>query len=55
MVILSLGGTGRKPGRLEAFSDAVLAIAITLPVVELHAPQPEEGDLAAAYLKLAPE
>lgn len=35
--------------------DAVLAIAITLPVVELHAPKPEEGDLAAAYLKLAPE
>lgn len=35
--------------------DAVLAIAITLPVVELHAPKPEEGDLAAAYSKLAPE
>lgn len=35
--------------------DAVLAIAITLPVVELHAPKPEEGDLAAAYLKLAPD
>ena len=35
--------------------DAVLAIAITLPVVELHAPKPEAGDLAAAYLKLAPE
>ena len=48
-------GTERKPDRLEAFSDAVLAIAITLPVVELHAPKPEEGDLAAAYLKLAPE
>ena len=55
MAILSLEGTERKPDRLEAFSDAVLAIAITLPVVELHAPKPEEGDLAAAYLKLAPE
>ena len=32
-----------------------LAIAITLPVVELHAPGPDEGDLAAAYLTLAPE
>lgn len=31
----------------------MLAIAITLPVVELHAPKPGEGDLAAAYLKLA--
>ena len=55
MAILSLEGTERKSDRLEAFSDAVLAIAITLPVVELHAPKPEEGDLAAAYLKLAPE
>ena len=55
MAILSLEGTERKSDRLEAFMDAVLAIAITLPVVELHAPKPEEGDLAAAYLKLAPE
>ena len=55
MAIRSLEGTERKPDRLEAFSDAVLAIAITLPVVELHAPKPAEGDLAAAYLKLAPE
>ncbi len=35
--------------------DAVLAIAITLPVTELHAPKPTDGDLAAAYLKLAPD
>ena len=48
-------GTERKTDRLEAFSDAVLAIAITLPVVELHAPRPGDGDLATAYLKLAPE
>ena len=33
--------------------DAVLAIAITLPVVELHAPKKADGNLAAAYLKLA--
>lgn len=55
MAIFSFEGTERKPDRLEAFSDAVLAIAITLPVVELHAPKPEEGNLAAAYLKLAPD
>ena len=54
MAILSLEGTERKPDRLEAFMDAVLAIAITLPVVELHAPKKADGDLAAAYLKLAP-
>ncbi|BBD02568.1 MULTISPECIES: TMEM175 family protein [Alphaproteobacteria] len=55
MVTSSLKATERKSDRLEAFMDAVLAIAITLPAVELHAPKPEEGDLAAAYLKLAPE
>ena len=51
----AIDGTERKTDRLEAFSDAVLAIAITLPVVDLHAPKPAEGDLATAYLKLAPE
>lgn len=55
MVTASLKATERKSDRLEAFMDAVLAIAITLPAVELHAPKPEEGDFAAAYLKLAPE
>ncbi|MBI0477421.1 DUF1211 domain-containing protein [Sphingomonas sp. MA1305] len=55
MVTSSLKATERESDRLEAFMDAVLAIAITLPAVELHAPKPEEGDLAAAYLKLAPE
>jgi uncharacterized membrane protein len=55
MVTSSLKATERKSDRLEAFMDAVLGIAITLPAVELHAPKREEGDLAAAYLKLAPE
>lgn len=55
MATFSTAGSERKTDRLEAFSDAVLAIAITLPVVELHAPEPEEGDIAAAYVKLAPE
>ena len=55
MAITSMTGTERKPDRLEAFSDAVLAIAITLPVVELHAPKPEDGRLAAVYLELAAE
>ena len=55
MATSSLKATERKSDRLEAFVDAVLAIAITLPVTELHAPEPTDGDLAAAYLKLAPE
>ena len=55
MATSSFKATERKSDRLEAFMDAVLAIAITLPVTELHAPEPTDGDLAAAYLKLAPE
>ncbi len=55
MATSSLKATERKSDRLGAFMDAVLAIAITFPAVELRAPKPEEGDLAAAYLKLAPE
>ena len=55
MATSSLKATERKSDRLEAFVDAVLAIAITPPVTELHAPEPTDGDLAAAYLKLAPE
>lgn len=32
-----------KPTRLEAFSDGVLAIVITIMVLELHAPEAAEG------------
>ena len=50
------GSTRRKTDRLEAFSDAVLAIAITLPVTELHAPEVKSGgDLAKAYAELTPD
>jgi len=55
---LSLAGTAgteRKTDRLEAFTDAVLAIAITLPVTELEAPRVAlGGDLGGAFAALAP-
>lgn len=42
-------------GRVEAFSDGVIAVAITLLVLDLRAPEPDGGeDLAARLLNLWP-
>jgi uncharacterized membrane protein len=40
--------------RLEAFSDGVLAVAITLLVLDIHAPDVEHGGLATALRQLWP-
>jgi uncharacterized membrane protein len=38
-------GQGLRPGRLEAFSDGVFAIAVTLLVLDLAVPAIEEGNV----------
>lgn len=49
-------GTKRRTDRTEAFSDAVLAVAITLPIVELKSPRALPGySLARQYEALAPQ
>jgi uncharacterized membrane protein len=41
-------------GRLEAFSDGVLAVAITLLVLDLRVPKPGTGDLGRALAHMWP-
>ena len=43
-----------ETGRIEAFSDGVFAIAITLLILEIKVPGPEQGPLRAALLRQWP-
>lgn len=48
-------GLGMSGGRLEAFSDGVFAVAITLLILDLHAPEPGHGSLAHGLGALWPQ
>ena len=51
----SIVATSRRTERLEAFSDALLAVAFTLPATELRVPEVgPNGDLSSALANLWP-
>jgi uncharacterized membrane protein len=41
VTVMSVRGRGLSPGRLEAFSDGVIAVIITIMVLELKVPRPD--------------
>jgi uncharacterized membrane protein len=50
-----LPGLGMSVGRLEAFSDGVLAIVITLLILEIRVPTGHEGTLGSALAEQWPQ
>jgi uncharacterized membrane protein len=48
-------GLGMSVGRLEAFSDGVLAIVITLLILDVHVPVGHEGTLGTALAEQWPQ
>jgi uncharacterized membrane protein len=50
-----LPGLGMSVGRLEAFSDGVLAIVITLLILEIKVPAGEDGTLGSALARQWPQ
>jgi uncharacterized membrane protein len=52
--LAAAGSVAWGTARLEAFSDGVLAIAITLLVLDIRVPEHEPGQLGAALRGLAP-
>jgi uncharacterized membrane protein len=48
-------GLGMSAGRLEAFSDGVLAIVITLLILEIKVPTGQEGSLGTALVQQWPQ
>jgi uncharacterized membrane protein len=51
----ALPGPGMSVGRLEAFSDGVLAIVITLLILEIKVPIGQEGTLGSALARQWPQ